>query len=111
MGQPISKHVPKIKTDKDSQTNAVYQVKDSDEDYSDKYHSNYGIFKPVINIEGEQVNDESIHGGLYMAQFSYKEVHFMVFYVNYQILHNLGQNWDEEDHSEFQLRYQNECVS
>ena len=46
-----------------------------------------------------------------MAQFSYKEVHFMVFYVNYQILHNLGQNWDEEDHSEFQLRYQNECVS
>ena len=95
MGQPISKHVPKIKTDKDSQTNAVYQVKDSDEDYSDKYHSNYGIFKPVINIEGEQVNDESIHGGLHMAQFSYKEVHFMGDNIGDQIPQALGHNLDE----------------
>ena len=58
-------------------------------------------------IEGLQVYNDFIHGGVDMDYFVYKEVHFMVTGVYDHMLKSLIHNYYQGGCSEFYPRYQN----
>ena len=96
MGWKIYEHVTRIKPRKDKPAIYVSQDRRSDTYYGYQGYIYYEKVKTILSIEGDQIDYDSILGGLDMTQFRYINVHFMGYNIDDQILHTIRYNWYKE---------------